>query len=121
MIRKRIWSLFLVIIFLQACRKDIPPLPENPILTGSEDGVYITNEGNFQFGNAAVSYYEEGLANAVPDLFEPTNNRPLGDVCQSMCFFNGLRNIPKTAVRMGFLLAAKSISPRNADPRRRAI
>ena len=93
MIRKRIWSLFLVIIFLQACRKDIPPLPENPILTGSEDGVYITNEGNFQFGNAAVSYYEEGLANAVPDLFEPTNNRPLGDVCQSMCFFNGLAYI----------------------------
>lgn len=57
---------------------------------GGEEGVYITNEGNFQFGNAAVSYFEKGLTDAVPDLFEPANNRPLGDVCQSMFFFNGL-------------------------------
>jgi len=66
----------------------MPPVTDNPILTGSDDGVYITNEGNFQFGNAAVSYYEEGLTDAIPDLFEPANARPLGDVCQSMYFFN---------------------------------
>jgi len=78
-----------VAVFLSACRKDQPPTGCGPLeIPPGAEGVYITNEGNFQFGNASVSYYADGMAEAVEDLFQPANNRPLGDVCQSMRLFN---------------------------------
>jgi YVTN family beta-propeller protein len=51
--------------------------------------VYIVNEGNFQFGNAKVSYYDIASGSAVEDLYGPANGVALGDVCQSMRLFNG--------------------------------
>lgn len=75
---------------LSACRKDKPEQPaEAPITVGNEHGVYITNEGNFQWGNASVSYYNAGSGSVTEDLFEPANGVGLGDVCQSMCVENG--------------------------------
>lgn len=82
---------FLFILGISSCRRDQPPDIQPLQISGGEGGMYITNEGNFQFGNASVSYFEDGLnKEAVIDLFQPANNRPLGDVCQSMYFFNGL-------------------------------
>jgi len=90
MIRKN--NLFLIGILtctLFACRKDKPEdLVQPPISIGA-NGVYITNEGNFMFGNGKVSYYDPTQATVTEDLFQPANSRPLGDVCQSMCLFNG--------------------------------
>lgn len=82
---------FSSILFLQftSCKKDVPSKPNEGSIIFGDDGVYITNEGNFQFGNAAISYYSNGQTDAVEDLFAPANNRPLGDVCQSMYLFNG--------------------------------
>lgn len=81
--------LIAVTIFAGGCRKDKPPSACGPaVIPSYAEGVYITNEGNFQFGNASVSYYAEGMSEAIQDLFAPANNRPLGDVCQSMYFFN---------------------------------
>ena len=81
--------LLLLVGLLVGCKKDAPPTSGNhPAVSGA--GVYISNEGNFQFGNAAVSYFEEGFADAIPDLFAPANNRPLGDVLQSMYFTTDL-------------------------------
>ena len=74
---------------LMACRKDKPETPlERPVTVG-EGGVYITNEGNFGWGNASVSYYDIGTGTLVEDLYEPANGVALGDVCQSMRLFNG--------------------------------
>lgn len=90
MIRKN--KLFLIGILsctLFACRKDKPEKLLQPTISIGASGVYITNEGNFQFGNAKVSYYDPTQTTATEDLFQPVNNRPLGDVCQSMCIFNG--------------------------------
>lgn len=73
---------------LTACRKDSPESPEvAPITVAQGGGVYITNEGNFQWGNARVSYYDIASGTAVEDLFEPANGVGLGDVCQSMTLF----------------------------------
>lgn len=72
------------------CRKDNPEDKQQvKFTTGISGGVFITNEGNFQFGNAKVSYYDNASATAVEDLFQPANNISLGDVCQSMYLFNG--------------------------------
>jgi YVTN family beta-propeller protein len=74
---------------LVSCRKDKPESPnEGPIVVGSQGGVYITNEGNFGFGNAKVSYYDIANGTVVADLYQPANGVSLGDVCQSMRLFN---------------------------------
>lgn len=74
---------------ITACRKDRPEPPiEQPVTVG-EGGVYITNEGNFGWGNAGVSYYDIATGAVVEDLYQPANGVSLGDVCQSMRFFNG--------------------------------
>lgn len=82
--------LFIILTLLVAsCIKDEPPKPGGgTVVTTGSNGVYITNEGNFQFGNASVSFYADGMTDAVEDLFQPANHRPLGDVCQSMYFFH---------------------------------
>ena len=77
-------------IVTHSCRKDKPDDQLNPPITvGTSGGVYITNEGNFQFGNATVSYYNIADSTVAEDIYEAANNNPLGDVCQSLCLFNG--------------------------------
>jgi hypothetical protein len=77
---------FLLLSF-GACRKDQPSTITTQI-NNSSSGVYISNEGNFQFGNASVGFYNSNDQSYANDLFKSANNRPLGDVCQSMYFFN---------------------------------
>ncbi len=77
------------LVLLASCRKDKPERPvEQPTVVGTQGGVYITNEGNFGWGNAKVSFYDIASGNVVEDLFEPVNGVALGDVCQSMRVFN---------------------------------
>lgn len=72
-----------------SCRKDKPERPvEEPTIVGTQGGVYITNEGNFGWGNAKVSYYDIASGNVVEDLYHAANGVALGDVCQSMSLFN---------------------------------
>ena len=81
-----LWFLyFLILAFcISSCEKE--PDDKKPVNTGN--GVFILNEGNFQFGNARVSYYNKDDNSVTEDLFQPANNRPLGDVLQSMYIFN---------------------------------
>lgn len=78
----------MLLLFVFSCKKDGPDKSNSTIITTGQNAVYIINEGNFQFGNASVSYFADGMTHAVEDLFQPANNRPLGDVCQSMYLFN---------------------------------
>lgn len=78
-----------MIVFFCSCRKDRPEDLPNPPISIGNNGVYITNEGNFGFGNAKISYYNISNATVNEDLFEPANGYSLGDVCQSMRIFNG--------------------------------
>ncbi|MCC6838673.1 MAG: hypothetical protein IT230_00795 [Flavobacteriales bacterium] len=76
--------LLLLIAAFSACRKDRPQEPEEPNSVGGAHGVYILNEGNFNWGNAGVSYFDKQTGTVVEDLFEPANGMALGDVLQSM-------------------------------------
>ena len=82
--------LLATLLILAGCKKD---KPEEPVPgtggTGAGRGVYITNEGNFQWGNATVSYYDIATGMVTEDLFQPANGAPLGDVCQSMYLHDG--------------------------------
>ncbi len=89
MIKRILFCVTASVLLFVSCKKDIPPVSEkSTTISQGNNGVYITNEGNFQFGNAMVSYYADGMTDAVEDLFQPANHRPLGDVCQSIYLFN---------------------------------
>ena len=77
---KAILYLFLLILFV-GCEKDVEP---TKVDTTSLD-VIILNEGNFGSGNASISIYNSDSKKVVNDVFRSNNqNRPLGDVVQSM-------------------------------------
>ncbi|HEU4718974.1 MAG TPA: DUF5074 domain-containing protein [Bacteroidia bacterium] len=84
-------------ILLFGCKKDepAPPSGSNSASTSivAGEGALVACEGNFQGGNAKVSYYKFSDGSVVTDLFSTANNRPLGDVCQSISFSNGLAYI----------------------------
>jgi DNA-binding beta-propeller fold protein YncE len=48
------------------------------------EGILISNEGNFQWGNASVSFYDTENDILIESVFQEVNNRPLGDVLQSI-------------------------------------
>lgn len=82
--------LLLSLLATAGCRKD---KPEDPVdqsgATIGEYGVFITNEGNFQWGNASVSFFDKESQAVIEDVYGPVNGTSIGDVCQSMVLHNG--------------------------------
>lgn len=64
--------------FLSSCEKEKITAPP------SSGGVYIINEGNFNFGNAEVSVYNPESKQVNNNQFQAANGYSLGDVAQSM-------------------------------------
>ena len=64
---------------ITSCKKD-----EAPITFDLTNGVVISNEGTFGVGNASLSVYYPEKDIVENDIFTKVNNRPLGDVLQSI-------------------------------------
>lgn len=72
------------VLFLNSCKEpdnDDNPTPSTP---AAYDGVFIINEGGFQKGNASIDFYNPAEGKTTKGLFNNVNNRPLGDILQSM-------------------------------------
>jgi len=78
--------LFLIIsIYFLGCDKnpasiDDSNAPPQPALVGA----FIVNEGNFQKGNASLSFYNAEKKQVFNNIFKAVNNTDLGDVANSM-------------------------------------
>lgn len=53
-------------------------------------GLFICNEGNFQYSNGTLSYYDPATGRVQNEVFFRANGFRLGDVVQSMTINNGL-------------------------------
>jgi DNA-binding beta-propeller fold protein YncE len=74
-----------IALFLTSCEKN-----DTISLKGKfSKGVFVVNEGNFTHGNASISFFDRDSLKVTNDLFFLVNNRPLGDIAQSIAEFNG--------------------------------
>jgi len=72
-----------------SCMDDDEWLKQNTDDTPLFNGVFITNEGNFMYDNASLSYYDIEKHQNYNHVFFNKNTVPLGDVAQSMIIHNG--------------------------------
>ena len=73
-------SVILCILFSTACT-------ENPKVNPTDDlgeGVYIINEGNFDWGEGTITFWNQNTGVVYDNLFKKVNERTLGNVAQSM-------------------------------------
>lgn len=87
------FAIGIVLAFI-SCSKD--PIREKPIdppdptdSINYKHGCYVVNEGNFNWGNASVTFIDAATSAVDPDAFSGANQRSLGDVAQSMKIHNG--------------------------------
>ena len=87
--RVNLFLLALLATVLFSCKPDTPVVPDNPDTEGFGSGVLVLNEGNFQFSNASLSFYDSEADTVYNNIFYKANNAPLGDVAQSMALVDG--------------------------------
>ena len=86
--RQRVLILFLSLAFsflsLTSCMEWDYGIEESFDTSASGEGLFICNEGNFQYGNATLSYYDPESMKVENEVFYRANAMKLGDVAQSM-------------------------------------
>ena len=91
--RLHLFLLALVAVLLFSCKPDQPiPNPVDPsdtIQPFNVKGVFVLNEGNYQFSNASLSFYDPEADTVANNLFYKANNAPIGDVAQSLALAEG--------------------------------
>ncbi|MHC1707208.1 MAG: YncE family protein [Bacteroidales bacterium] len=84
-LKNRFWVLFSVLLLLlnlSSCKKD-PTVIVDPPLTDNK-GVFICNEGPFMSGTGTLSFYDRENGKLSNSIYELINNKPLGNIVQSM-------------------------------------
>jgi hypothetical protein len=91
----RNFYLLLVVLSVVSCsktnliEKPVDPDPDTiPPPVSYKSGIFIINEGNYNWGNASVSFINPKDSLLKKDLFQSINKRSLGDVAQSMKVYN---------------------------------
>ena len=83
-------SFILLVIILFSCGKVRETIidPGNNVVNKSyEDGIFVVNEGNFNWGNASISFINT-KDSVEQDVFNHHNKRSLGDIAESMQVFS---------------------------------
>jgi hypothetical protein len=60
-----------------------------PVNTSYQNGIFVVNEGNYNWGNASITFINTLDTTVEQDVFRNHNDRSLGDVAESMLTFNG--------------------------------
>jgi DNA-binding beta-propeller fold protein YncE len=91
MIRKLTCILLPVFVLLSGCMKDDELWDfKRPGYAFPFSGLFVTNQGNFMYGNASLSYYDPETREVLNEVFFNTNALPLGDVAHSMTLRDSL-------------------------------
>jgi len=77
------YALIFCSLFFSACTE------ESPITTSGiySEGVFTINEGVFGQTSGTITYYNRTDGTVAQKIFKQANNRDLGDVVQSMSFY----------------------------------
>ena len=67
--------------------------PEEESFSSTGQGVFVLCEGNFNSGNASLSYYDPVTKEVENGVFQRANGRKLGDTGQSIILRNGVAYI----------------------------
>lgn len=78
-------TLLIITVFTSCIKKPVETVFFN---FEKKHGVFITNEGNFMYGNASLSFYDFEEKRVYNHIFSARNTVPLGDVAQSMEIFD---------------------------------
>jgi DNA-binding beta-propeller fold protein YncE len=83
--------LAVVAALLFSCKPEPTPAPVDPSDTTSVEikGVFVLNEGVYQFSNGSLSFYDPEADTAANNLFYKANGVPVGDVAQSLALAEG--------------------------------
>lgn len=79
----RALSLLGLVLMFQSCKDEPVPTPASAY--GS--GVFVINEGPFQNGTGTVTFINRSTGGVQQEVFQAANNRPLGNIAQSMASF----------------------------------
>ena len=75
-------STCILAVLLASCMRWEPGLMEQ--FNATANGVFVVNEGNFNYGGATLSYYDPTFKQVENEVFYRANAMKLGDVAQSM-------------------------------------
>lgn len=81
-------KLLAALMLLAACSNSDPGYEEEPF-DAQGSGVFILCEGNFNAGNATLSYYDPTTHVVENAVFQRANDRRLGDTGQSIALLGG--------------------------------
>lgn len=86
----KIYGCFLALSFLFSCGGSTDDPITDPTIEPvyNRTGVFILNEGNYNAGNASLSYYNPDSKEVNNGIFYSINGRKLGDVAQSITLQN---------------------------------
>lgn len=80
--------LFVLLIFLAACKKDDAG-PDNEKGKTYKNGILILNEGLFQHNNSSLSWLDLDKKEVKKEVFFSVNDRPLGDTGNDFHVYGG--------------------------------
>jgi hypothetical protein len=92
----RLFFIFPIIALLfgiSSCSKDPvrgkEPYQPPPVIDPNHRGVYVIDEGNYNWGNSSVTYIDLTDSSVSEDVFKTVNGSKLGDVAEGMKIMNG--------------------------------